>query len=340
MRVLLTGGAGYIGSHTALVLLEQGHEVVVLDDLSNGSREAVRRVERLTGRGITFLECDLTDLSKSRTMLENSSGHIDAVVHFAGLKSVGESVKEPIRYYRNNIDSTLVLLDLMHDLDIERLVFSSSATVYGEPQTTPIAESHKTGQRLSNPYGRTKAFIEQIIADVAASWSEFAAVNLRYFNPVGAHSSGQIGEDPRDVPNNLMPYIAQVAVGRRDALHVFGNDYPTLDGTGVRDYIHVMDVAEGHLAALLGASPGVQSYNLGTGIGTSVLEAVEAFENASGRHIPIAIEPRRTGDVASVVADPGLALEQLGWYARRTFLDACRDTWAWQSANPRGYGAD
>ncbi len=338
MRVLLTGGAGYIGSHTALVLLEQGHDVAVLDDLSNGSEEALRRVEGLTGRPIRFARADLTDAVATRAALDGVD--FDAVIHFAGLKSVGESLEQPTRYYRTNLDSTLVLLELMRERGVGRLVFSSSATVYGDPRTALVAEDHPVGAGISNPYGWTKAMNEQIIGDAAAVRPELAAVLLRYFNPVGAHPSGRIGEDPAGTPNNLLPYIAQVAAGRRERLGVFGDDYPTPDGTGVRDYIHVMDLAEGHAAALLRAEPGVQAYNLGSGVGTSVLEAVRAFEEASGHEVPYAIAPRRPGDLAAVVADPSLAAERLGWRARRSFAEACRDAWAWQSANPRGYGGE
>lgn len=335
MRVLLTGGAGYIGSHTALVLLEQGHEVAVIDDLSNGSEEALRRVEELAGRSIRFVRADLTDARETQAALDGAD--FDAVIHFAGLKSVGESVEQPIRYYRTNIDSTLVLLDLMRERGVTRLVFSSSATVYGEPRAGLVSEDHPVGVGLSNPYGWSKAMNERIIRDAAAAWPELAAANLRYFNPVGAHPSGRIGEDPAGTPNNLLPYIAQVAAGRRERLSVFGDDYPTPDGTGVRDYIHVMDLAEGHVAALARLEAGVRDYNLGTGVGTSVLEAVRAFEEASGRPVPYAIEPRRAGDLATVVADPSLAAAELGWRTRRDFAEACRDAWAWQSANPRGY---
>ena len=335
MRVLLTGGAGYIGSHTALVLLEQGHQVVVLDDLSNSSRESVCRVEALTGKPVQFVHADLTDPHATRAGLDGSD--FDAVIHFAGLKAVGESVEQPTRYYRVNLNSTLVLLDLMRERDVTRLVFSSSATVYGDPQTPLIAETHPVGVALTNPYGWTKAMNEQIIRDAATAWPALAAVNLRYFNPVGAHPSGRIGEDPSGIPNHLMPYVAQVAVGRREQLAVFGDDYPTIDGTGVRDYIHVMDLAEGHVAALTHAEPGVQAFNLGSGVGTSVLEAVRGFEEASGRAVPYAIHPRRAGDLATVVADPALALQRLGWRTTRSFAEACRDAWAWQAANPQGY---
>ena len=337
MRVLLTGGAGYIGSHIALVLLERGHEVVVLDDLSNSSRESLRRVEELTQGTIDFVEADLTDAAATRAALADKS--FDSVIHLAGLKAVGESVEQPIRYYRTNIDSTLVLLDLMRERGVERLVFSSSATVYGDPQTERISETHRVGVGLTNPYGRTKAMIEEIISDVSVAWPELAAVNLRYFNPVGAHPSGRIGEDPGGIPNNLMPFVSQVAVGRRERLSVWGDDYPTPDGTGVRDYIHVMDLAEGHVAALEHAAQGVRAVNLGSGQGASVLEVVAAFEAASGREVPYKIEPRRAGDVASVVADPAVALRDWGWQTSRTLTDACRDAWAWQQGNPLGYAS-
>ena len=335
MRVLLTGGAGYIGSHTALALLESGNEVVALDDLSNASRESLHRVEVLTGKTVDFVEADLTDAAATRQSLEGVE--FDAVIHFAGLKAVGESVAQPTRYYRTNIDSTLTLLDLMRERGVTRLVFSSSATVYGDPLTDRIAETHQVGVGLTNPYGWSKAMIEQIIADAAHAWPELAAVNLRYFNPVGAHPSGRIGEDPDGIPNNLMPFVAQVAVGRRERLSVFGDDYPTPDGTGVRDYIHVMDLAEGHVVALEHAKPGVRSVNLGSGEGSSVLEVVRAFERASGREVPFSIEPRRAGDVASVIADPSLALSEWGWRTTRSLDDACRDAWAWQQRNPQGY---
>jgi UDP-glucose 4-epimerase len=337
MRVLLTGGAGYIGSHTALALLERGHEVVVLDDFSNSSIEAVRRVERLADAQITVVEADLVDRAAAETAL--SGVRFDAAIHFAGLKAVGESVAQPTRYYRVNLGSTLNLLDLMHERGTTKLVFSSSATVYGDPQYLPQDERHPVGAGLTNPYGRSKAMNEQVIRDAQAARSELEAVLLRYFNPVGAHPSGRIGEDPSGIPSNLMPYIAQVAVGRRQRLSVFGDDYPTVDGTGVRDYIHVMDLAEGHVAALERLESGVSVYNLGSGTGSSVLEVVRAFEAASGRRIPYDIAPRRAGDVAEVVADPARANSELGWRTTRTLVDACRDSWAWQSANPRGYAA-
>lgn len=337
MRVLLTGGAGYIGSHTALVLLERGHEVVVLDDFSNSSAEAVRRVEELTGRSIRLIEADLADREAAAAAFEGLE--IDAVVHFAGLKAVGESVAQPTRYYRVNIDSTLNLLDLMRERGITQLVFSSSATVYGDPQYVPQDEAHPAGVGLTNPYGWSKAMIEQIIRDTQKSWPELQAVLLRYFNPVGAHPSGRIGEDPSGIPNNLMPFIAQVAVGKREKLSVFGDSYPTPDGTGVRDYIHVMDLAEGHAAALERMADGVATYNLGSGTGSSVLDVVRAFGEAAGREIPYEVVPGREGDVAETVADPGRANSELDWRTTRSLADACRDSWAWQSANPDGYGA-
>ncbi|WP_310174734.1 UDP-glucose 4-epimerase GalE [Enteractinococcus fodinae] len=335
MRILLTGGAGYIGSHTALVLLEQGHEVVIIDDLSNGNLEALRRVERLSGKSIEFFHGDLTEPETVRKCFDGIN--VEAVIHLAGLKAVGESVDQPARYYRVNLGSTLTLLNTMQERGINRLVFSSSATVYGEPQTSLISESHPVGVGIANPYGWSKAMNEQIISDVARSWPQLSVTLLRYFNPVGAHHSGQIGEAPSGKPNNLMPFIAQVAARRREFLTVFGNDYDTPDGTGVRDYIHVMDLAEGHLAALLHLKSGVKTYNLGSGEGTSVLQAIGAFEKASERAIPYEIYPRRSGDLASVVADPLLAKTEIGWQTRRTFEDACRDAWTWQSLNPHGY---
>lgn len=337
MRVLLTGGAGYIGSHTALVLLERGHEVTVLDDFSNSSPEAVRRVEQLAGRSIRVIDADLADRGAAEAAFAGLE--VDAVVHFAGLKAVGESVAQPTRYYRVNIDSTLNLLDIMRERGVTQLVFSSSATVYGDPQYVPQDEAHPAGIGLTNPYGWSKAMIEQIIRDTQASWPELEAVLLRYFNPVGAHPSGRIGEDPSGIPNNLMPFIAQVAVGKREKLSVFGDAYPTPDGTGVRDYIHVMDLAEGHAAALERMAPGVATYNLGSGTGSSVLDVVRAFGEAAGREIPYEVVPGREGDVAETVADPAKANSELGWRTTRTLSDACRDSWAWQSANPDGYSA-
>lgn len=337
MRVLLTGGAGYIGSHTALVLAEHGHEVLVLDDFSNGSAEAIRRVEELTGARIEVIEADLADLSAARTALD--AAEFDAVIHLAGLKAVGESVEQPTRYYRVNIVSTLNLLEIMREKAVTRLVFSSSATVYGDPQYLPQDEQHPVGVGLTNPYGWSKAMIEQIIRDAQAAWPELEAVLLRYFNPVGAHESGCIGEDPRGTPNNLMPFIAQVAVGKRERLGVFGDTYDTVDGTGVRDYIHVLDLAEGHVVALEKSQPGVAVYNLGSGKGSSVLEVLHAFERAAGRSIAYEVVAARPGDVGEVVADARKANDELGWRTRRTLDDACRDSWAWQSANPNGFAS-
>lgn len=335
MRILLTGGAGYIGSHTALVLAAQGHEVLVLDDFSNSSRESIRRVEELTGASMKVIEADLADRGAATEALEGEQ--FDAAIHFAGLKAVGESVAQPTRYYRVNLDSTLNLLDIMRERGVTKLVFSSSATVYGDPQYLPQDEQHPVGVGLTNPYGWSKAMNEQIIRDAQAAWPELGAMLLRYFNPVGAHPSGRIGEDPQGIPNNLMPFIAQVAVGKRERLSVFGDAYPTVDGTGVRDYIHVMDLAEGHVAALERCVPGVRAYNLGSGRGSSVLEVLRAFEHASGTQIAYEIVAPRQGDVAEVVADPNLANDELGWRTTRTLADACRDSWAWQSANPNGY---
>lgn len=335
MRVLLTGGAGYIGSHTALVLLERGHEVVVVDDFSNSSPEAVRRVEALSGRTIPVIEADLAERETARAAL--AGVEFDAVIHFAGLKAVGESVAQPTRYYRVNLDSTLTVLDLMRERGATKFVFSSSATVYGEPQRVPIDEAHPAGVGVTNPYGWTKAMVEQIVRDTQVAWPELEAVLLRYFNPVGAHPSGRIGEDPSGIPNNLMPFITQVAVGKRERLSVFGGDYPTPDGTGVRDYIHVMDLAEGHVSALEHIAAGVTAYNLGSGTGSSVLEVVRAFEEASGRPVPYDVVPARPGDVAEMVADPAKANAELGWRTTRSLADACRDAWAWQSGNPGGY---
>lgn len=341
MRVLLTGGAGYIGSHTALALAERGHEVIVLDDFSNSSAQAISRVEALTGATIDLIEADLArDDGPGSARAALVDVDFDAAIHCAGLKAVGESVREPVRYYRTNVGSTLNLLDLMRERGSSKLVFSSSATVYGDPQYLPQDEAHPVGVGLTNPYGWSKAMNEQIIRDAQAAWPELGAMLLRYFNPVGAHPSGRIGEDPTGIPNNLMPFIAQVAVGRRERLSVFGDTYPTTDGTGVRDYIHVMDLAEGHVAALERITAGVAAYNLGSGTGSSVLEVVRAFEAASGREIPFEITPPRPGDVAEVVADPSKANAELGWRTTRTLSDACRDTWTWQSANPNGYATD
>ncbi|TVQ91947.1 MAG: UDP-glucose 4-epimerase GalE [Chromatiaceae bacterium] len=335
MRVLVTGGAGYIGSHTCVELLNAGYEVVVIDNLANSSAESLRRVQDITGRPLTFIEADLRDSPSLGSLLHD--GGFDAVIHFAGLKAVGESVGHPLAYYDNNLGGTISLCRAMASSGIKRLVFSSSATVYGDPHRFPIDEGFPLA--TTNPYGRTKLFIEQLLHDLAAADPDWDIALLRYFNPVGAHSSGRIGEDPQGIPNNLVPFIAQVAAGRLPELLIFGNDYATPDGTGVRDYIHVVDLARGHLAALdrLAARPGVVTYNLGTGRGYSVLEMVEAFAAAAGRPIPYRITARRPGDIAVCYADPGLAARELGWQARLGLAEMMRDTWRWQQANPQGY---
>ena len=333
--ILVTGGAGYIGTHTVLQLLETGHEVIVLDNLSNSSREALNRVEAMTGKDVTFYLGDILD----RALLEQIflTHTIDAVIHFAGLKAVGESVKEPLRYYENNVVGTTVLLEVMQAFDVKRIVFSSSATVYGMPERTPIDESFPLS--ATNPYGRSKLMIEDILRDVAVADSEWSIALLRYFNPIGAHPSGQIGEDPFDVPNNLMPYITQVAVGKLTELSVFGDDYDTPDGTGVRDYIHVVDLAEGHLQALdyVMDQTGVEAFNLGTGTGYSVLDLVRAFEQESGKPVPYRVTARRPGDIATCFADPTKSKQILGFEAKHDIRDMCRDAWNWQSNNPNGY---
>lgn len=335
MKVLVTGGAGYIGSHTTLGLLQEGHDVVVLDNLMNSSKESLRRVEGLSGRSVDFREVDLLDADAVDAVF--AEGSVDAVVHFAGLKAVGESVERPLAYYKNNVVGTLNLLDSMERAGVRRLVFSSSATVYGASDHVPLIE--KSPLDATNPYGRTKEQIEDILTDLGAADPRWGIALLRYFNPVGAHESGRIGEDPRGVPNNLLPFVAQVAVGRRDKVMVFGNDYPTPDGTGVRDYIHVMDLAAGHLAALhyLDRVTGTFRWNLGTGRGSSVLEVIEAFGRAAGRRIPYEFAARRPGDAAVSYADASAALADLGWSARRGLAEMCADHWRWQQANPYGY---
>ena len=341
MKILVTGGAGYIGSHTQVVLLEEGHEVVCLDNLSNSSPKAQERVEALTGKTVPFYRGDVRD----RAALERvfSEHRFDCVIHFAGLKAVGESVAKPWEYYENNIGGTLTLTDVMRKHGCKRIIFSSSATVYGDPAEIPITENCPKG-RCTNPYGWTKWMQEEILRDLHTAdvkngeKDPWRVVILRYFNPIGAHPSGLLGEDPNGVPNNLMPYITQVAVGKLEKLHVFGNDYDTPDGTGVRDYIHVMDLARGHAAALkaIGAG-GVEVFNLGTGKGYSVLEIVAAFEAASGVKIPYVLDPRRPGDIAVCYADPAKAERVLGWRAEKDIADMCRDSWNWQSKNPNGY---
>ncbi|MCX2497233.1 UDP-glucose 4-epimerase GalE [Plesiomonas shigelloides] len=335
MAILVTGGAGYIGSHTVLELLNSGNDVVIIDNLCNSSRESLRRVEALTGRSVTFYEADVCDRSALQTIFAQHA--IDAVIHFAGLKAVGESTQIPLKYYQNNIAATLVLCEEMERAGVFRLVFSSSATVYGDPHSVPIQEHFPTS--ATNPYGRSKLMVEEMLRDIVAADPRWSVVLLRYFNPVGAHISGQIGEDPNGIPNNLLPYIAQVAIGRLKQLSVFGNDYPTPDGTGVRDYIHVVDLSLGHLKALqyIADRHGVFTFNLGTGQGYSVLEMVKAFEQASGRAVPYQVVARRPGDIAVCYAEPDLAAQELGWRAERGLPEMMADTWRWQSQNPNGY---
>ena len=335
MTILVTGGAGYIGSHTCIELLNQGHKVVVVDNLVNSHIESLQRVEELTGKNIPFYAIDLIDESEIKKVFSEHS--IEAVIHFAGLKAVGESVEQPLRYYENNIRSTLVLCKLMQEFSVKHLVFSSSATVYGLAESNPIPETAPLS--ATNPYGRTKLFIEYILNDWISTFDGASVALLRYFNPVGAHASGKIGEDPQGIPNNLMPYITQVAAGRREKLSIFGNDYDTVDGTGVRDYIHVVDLAMGHVKALdaLIHLTGSHVYNLGTGNGTSVLELVQAFQQATGQAIPYEISARRPGDVATCFADSSKAERELNWKADRGILEMCRDSWKWQKENPNGY---
>jgi UDP-glucose 4-epimerase len=335
MSILVTGGAGYIGSHTCLELLQAKYDVVVLDNLSNSKAEPLRRVEALTGKSLIFEQTDLRDKAALEAVFERHT--ITAVIHFAGLKAVGESVSIPLHYYQNNVAGTLNLCEAMAQHQIYNLVFSSSCTVYGDPHAVPVKEDFPLS--ATNPYGRSKLMIEQILGDLHVSNSAWNIILLRYFNPVGAHISGQLGEDPNGIPNNLLPYISQIAVGRLEQLSIFGSDYPTQDGTGVRDYIHVVDLALGHLKALqrLDADPGLVSYNLGTGKGYSVLEVIAAFEQASGRSIPYTIVERRPGDIAATYADPTKAKDELKWTAKRDLNMMCEDAWRWQSANPVGY---
>lgn len=335
MTILVTGGAGYIGTHTVVELLNAGSEVIVLDNLSNSSIEALNRVEQITGKTVTFYQGDI--LNKALLQKVFSDHAIDSVIHFAGLKAVGESVAKPLKYYENNVTGTLILCQVMAEFKVKNLVFSSSATVYGDPASLPITEDFPTG--ATNPYGQSKLMVEHILADLHHSDPSWNIARLRYFNPVGAHPSGLIGEDPNDIPNNLMPFIAQVAVDKRPALSVFGNDYPTHDGTGVRDYIHVVDLANGHLKALekLATQPGLVTYNLGTGQGYSVLDMVKAFEKACGKAIAYQIAPRRPGDIAACYADPTHAREDLGWQATHSLEDMANSSWHWQSSNPNGY---
>ncbi len=335
MKILVTGGAGYIGSHTCVELLNADYEVVVLDNLSNSSRESLVRVNEITGKNLEFYETDLLD--KNEIVKIFSDHQIDAVIHFAGLKAVGESVSIPLKYFHNNITGTLNLLEVMADHNVKNIVFSSSATVYGDPASLPIKEDFPLS--ATNPYGRTKLMIEEILQDLHVSDSSWNIALLRYFNPVGAHKSGRIGEDPFDIPNNLVPYISQVAVGRLSELSVFGSDYETKDGTGVRDFIHVVDLAVGHIKTLpkLFSNPGVVIYNLGTGQGYSVLDMVNGFQKASGQDIPYKTVARRPGDIAACWADPSKAKAELGWQAEKNLEDMCNDTWKWQKNNPKGY---
>jgi len=334
-NILVTGGAGYIGSHTVLELLEYGKQVIVVDNLSNSKFESLNRVQKLTGREIAFYETDL--LNKNDLEQVFHEHRIEAVIHFAGLKAVGESVKIPLDYYQNNLTGTLNLLEVMQRHAVKQLVFSSSATVYGDPATVPITEDFPTS--ATNPYGRSKLIIEEMLRDLYASDKTWDIMLLRYFNPVGAHQSGRIGEDPADIPNNLMPYISQVAVGKLEKLPVYGDDYDTPDGTGIRDYIHVVDLAQGHLKALdhLSGHPGLDTINLGTGRGYSVLELVQAFEQVAHRSIAYEVQARRQGDIASCYADTSKAATVLGWQAQRGLQEMCEDTWRWQSGNPDGY---
>lgn len=336
MSILVTGGAGYIGSHTVVELLNSGYEVVVVDNLSNSDKEAVARVEEITGKKVKFYEADILDKQALDEIFDNES--IDSCIHFAGLKAVGESVEKPWMYYNNNITGTLVLLDVMSIHNVKNIVFSSSATVYGIPAEMPITENCPKGN-ITNPYGQTKSMLEQILTDIQKADNEWNVILLRYFNPIGAHKSGRIGENPNGIPNNLMPYITQVAVGRLKCLGVFGNDYDTPDGTGVRDYIHVVDLACGHVKAIekMNSNPGTCIYNLGTGRGYSVLEMIKNFEEASGQKIPYEIKPRRTGDIAQCYADASKAREEIGWEAKYGIREMCEDSWKWQFNNPNGY---
>jgi len=335
MKILVTGGAGYIGSHTCLLLLEAGYDVYVVDNLSNSKKVPLERIQEITGRKLEFACTDLTHKKSLAQVFEAHS--FDAVIHFAGFKAVGESVLMPLKYYWNNIAGTLVLLELMNAYGVQNIVFSSSATVYGEPDSVPIKETFPVCP--TNPYGQTKLHIENILRDLYTADQNWNIAILRYFNPVGAHPSGMIGEDPHDIPNNLMPFISQVAVGKQPELSLYGNDYPTHDGTGVRDYIHVMDLAAGHICALnkLKKNPGLVTYNLGTGRGYSVLEMISAFEKMSGQSVPYKIAARREGDIAVCYADPSLAEKELGWKAGRGIKEMCQDTWRWQFMNPDGY---
>ncbi len=336
MNVLVTGGAGYIGSHTCVELLNSGYGVVVVDNLCNSNPKSLERVKKITGRDLKFYEGDVRDEALLQKIFEEND--ISCVIHFAGLKAVGESVAMPWRYYDNNLNSTLVLTKVMEEAGVQNIIFSSSATVYSADNEMPLRETSRTGN-CTNPYGWTKYMTEQILSGMAQADEKWGIVLLRYFNPIGAHESGTIGEDPRGIPNNLMPYITQVAIGRRERLSVFGNDYDTHDGTGVRDYIHVVDLAKGHVAAVnyVFLNKGCEVFNLGTGTGYSVLDMVNSFEKANGVKVPYVIAPRRPGDIATCYADPGKSAQKLGWRAEKNLVDMCRDSWRWQSSNPMGY---
>ncbi|MFC1494102.1 UDP-glucose 4-epimerase GalE [Thermodesulfobacteriota bacterium] len=335
MKILVTGGAGYIGSHTIIELLNADHEVIAVDNLSNSKEESLNRVQQITGKDVLFFKVDIQDNRSLCDIFRDNP--VDAVIHFAGLKAVGESVVKPLEYYRNNVNGTLSLIEAMRDNNIKKIVFSSSCTVYGDPRKVPITEDFPLS--ATNPYGRSKLIIEEMLRDTYRSDESWDIILLRYFNPVGAHPSGMIGEDPNGIPNNLLPYISQVAVGKLECIPVFGDDYPTKDGTGIRDYIHVVDLAIGHLKALdkIKTKTGVAAYNLGTGMGYSVLEMIEAFKEASGKDIPYQITDRRPGDIAVTYADPTLAQNELNWTAEKGINEMCADTWNWQSRNPNGY---
>lgn len=335
MAVLVTGGAGYIGSHTSIELLEEGYDVVIVDNLCNSDKIVIERIKELSGKTPKFYEIDITDKEKMEVVFKENE--IDSIIHFAALKAVGESVSMPMEYYSNNIGSTLVLFELMKKYNVKNFVFSSSATVYGDPETLPIVED--SSLFVTNPYGRTKLMVEDMLRDICFADKSLNVAILRYFNPIGAHKSGRIGEEPNGIPNNIMPYITKVAVGQLPYLNVFGDDYDTVDGTGVRDYIHVLDLSHGHVKALekLSENPGIVTYNLGTGKGYSVLELVNAFSKASGKEIPYKITERRPGDIAACYADPTKAEKELGWKAKYGIDEMCEDSWRWQSQNPNGY---
>lgn len=338
MTILVTGGAGFIASHTNVELLNEGYDVIAMDNLCNASKESIARVEAITGKKIKFYKTDMRDLNGLEKIFKEN--HIDVIIHFAGLKAVGESCEKPYEYYDNNITGTLNIVKMMKKYDVKKIVFSSSATVYGEPETVPITEEAKVGG-VTNPYGRTKLMLEEILTDIYKADNSFDVALLRYFNPIGAHESGMIGEAPNGIPNNLLPYVAKVAAGVLEKVNVFGDDYPTPDGTGVRDYIHVVDLARGHVCAVkkLMKHPGLVIYNLGTGIGYSVLDIIKNFEKACGKEIPYVIAPRRAGDIPTCYSDPSKAERELGWKAQYGIEKMCEDAWRWQSKNPNGYDA-